>query len=636
MVLPHFRTAADVRLYRFDSNLESWLTYDDSSKRAFQTQIKKWNFPSKHHPATKNEALVQRVLELWRKNTSQKEMLLILQSEGFDIKDRELTRVRHNNQWRLRIANNAKPQAAKNNDEIAIAPELEQAGGTYTANSPGEEQSVLVTTENGARKRSASIELAPEVQAKRQARLAKLEAESAQRYQQRTRRRRTKEWAGLPADPPGPPRFPSETTIEESKVLLRLDDDTYRRLRDQFQRICEDHNVVKKTQAGPEQWQAIKDQLVRENPHLPSVFYVGDGANLVQQNLALDVICSDVTKRIRTLKTRVTIAEAKNEMGVDPEEARQLRAAFYNILVADHFTSKLEAGEDHWKELKEKWIAESPLLQRILGHGDASPDHTAKVKAAEVLCRDVMKRLRDDQTKKDPSRRKRLKTTTNIGPSIQNGMSNGVDNSMDDVMNNNHGITNGIATLASQALASAHSAASPPLQHQDYDGQIDPTLLFAASAPPIEMTHHPDQTHRTYDLSNGHDLSHHAHELTHQLSHHAQFPLQPPHSLSHPTPIYFRLSPLSPLHAPPTLWLDTLPAPPTIRALHALAGSKHAAAHPGVEVRVVKIEGVVKVGGVEGGEVKWTIEEEDELVGYLAHLGGEKATFVVGLGVGGG
>jgi len=42
------------------------------------------------------------------------------------------------------------------------------------------------------------------------------------------------------------------------------------------------------------------------------------------------------------------------------------------------------------------------------------------------------------------------------------------------------------------------------------------------------------------------------------------------------------------------------------------------------------------VGGVEGGEVKWTIEEEDELVGYLAHLGGEKATFVVGLGVGGG
>lgn len=570
-------------------------------------------------------------------------MLLILQSEGFDIKDRELTRVRHNNQWRLRIANNTKPQTAKN-DEITIAPELEQAGGTYTANSPGEEQSVPVATENGARKRSASIELAPEVQAKRQARLAKLEAESAQRYQQRTRRRRTKEWAGLPADPPGPPRFPSETTIEESKALLRLDDDTYRRLRDQFQRICEDHGVVKKTQAGPEQWQAIKEQLIRENPHLPSIFYVGDGTNLVQQNLALDVICSDVTKRIRTLKTRVTIAEAKNEMGVDPEEARQLRAAFYNILVADHFTSKLEAGEDHWKELKEKWVAESPLLQRILGPGDVSPDHAAKVKAAEVLCRDVMKRLRDDQTKKDPSRRKRSKTTTNIDPSIHNSMSNGIDNSMGDVMSNNHGITNGIATLASQALASAHSPASPPLLHQDYDGQIDPTLLFAANAPPIELTHHPDLTHRTHDLNNnGHDLGHHTHDLTHQLTHHTQFLLQPPHPLTHPTPIYFRLSPLSPLHTPPTLWLDTLPAPPTIHALHALATAKHAAAHPGVEVRVVKIEGVVKVGGVEGtgagagaGEVKWTIEEEDELVGYLGHVGGEKATFVVGLGVGGG
>lgn len=580
-------------------------------------------------------------------------MLLILQADGFEIKDRELTRVRHNNSWRLRVANNAKAQPAdeaaedqpgKNNKDIPIAPELEQAECAYPTISPGGDRNLLATTaatrSQETRKRPASEELSPEVQAKRRARLEKLEAESVERYQQRTRRRRTKEWAGLPADPPGPPRFPSETTIEESKVLLNLDDDTYRHMRNQFQQICNDHGVVKKTQAGPEQWLALKNQLISENAHLQTVFYVGEGADLRQQYIALDVICSDVTKRIRTLRTRVTIADAKNEMGVDPEQARDLRKAFYAILKADHFTSKLEAGEEHWKELKDNWIAESPLLQRILGAGDADPDHAAKVKATEVLCRDVMKRLRDDQTKQDPDRIKRSKAIGNIDPSIRarvgttstidngegssmgagmnndhginNGMNNGHDingmnngegssmgNRIGNSMNNNHGITNGIATLASQALASAQS-------NQDYDGQIDPTLLFAANAPTIEMPHQPD------------------------LSYHQP----PPHNpITHPTPIFFRLSPFSHLQSPPTLWLETLPAPPTIRALHALAVSKHGAMATGNQVRVSKIEGVVKVevGAGEVGEVKWTIEEDDELVGYLGHVGAEKATFVVGL-----
>jgi len=223
----------------------------------------------------------------------------------------------------------------------------------------------------------------------------------------RKRRRRTRGWAGLPADPPGPPRFPSETTIDESKAFLSLDNRLYRDIRSRFQRICEEADIIKKTIAGPERWEAAKDRLIQESQHLQSVFW-GNEENQEAKKLALDVVCSDVTKRMRTLERRMTIAEAKNSLGVNPEESRQLRNAFYQVLKGDHFTSKLEAGEEHWKELKAQWINGSELLQNLLAPGDADPQHQEKVKAMEVLCRDVMKRLRDDQTKRDPTRKKKF------------------------------------------------------------------------------------------------------------------------------------------------------------------------------------------------------------------------------------
>ena len=119
----------------------------------------------------------------------------------------------------------------------------------------------------------------------------------------------------------------------------------YRELRDHFQRICEETGFIKKTIAGPEKWQAAKDRLIRESPHLQTVFW-GGHPQLEAKALALDVVCTDVTKRMRTLERRMTIAEAKNALGINPEESRQIRNAFYNTLKADHFTSKLEAGDE--------------------------------------------------------------------------------------------------------------------------------------------------------------------------------------------------------------------------------------------------------------------------------------------------
>ncbi|KAJ3492687.1 hypothetical protein NLG97_g5218 [Lecanicillium saksenae] len=81
-----------------------------NSKRAFQTQFRRWNFPAKQRPAHKNDRLVARIKELWEKNLAQREMLRILNEEdGYDIKPRELMRVRTKNRWLLRVPNGTTP-----------------------------------------------------------------------------------------------------------------------------------------------------------------------------------------------------------------------------------------------------------------------------------------------------------------------------------------------------------------------------------------------------------------------------------------------------------------------------------------------------------------------------------------------
>jgi len=506
-------------------------------------------------------------------------MLRILNEEdGFDIKERELMRVRAKNRWLLRVPNGMKSHpsgsSARRGDSHAALQELEQAmyPRDSTQSNPEDQRNKVMVP------RAQSPELSPEVIAKRKERLQKLQAESAERWASRKRRRRTRGWAGLPADPPGPPRFPSETTIDESKQFLSLDAELYRQVRDHFQRICEDSGVIKKTIAGPERWQAAKDRLIQESQHLQGVFW-GDNTQLDAKALALDVVCTDVTKRMRTLERRMTIAEAKNVLGINPEESRQIRNAFYQTLKSDHFTSKLEAGDEHWKELKEQWIGGSELLQSILAPGETDPQHNTKVKAMEVLCRDVMKRLRDDQTKRDPSRKKSLP--------VSNGTSNG--------------ISNGISTLASQALASA------PATRNDYsDLQIDPSLLLAAANDPSLAMGQQQQYQQQPQIPTSTTF---ASSSTH-------------HGSSMSIPVYFRLSPLSQIQHPTKLWLGALTSG-SVDELRQLAISKHP------DATLLRIEGIVRESN--GNEVSFEIDEDDELGAYFAHVNGGKATFVVQL-----
>lgn len=521
-----------------------------------------------------------RVKQLWETNTSQRDMLRVLNEEGFQIKERELMRVRAKNRWLLRVPNGVKAQQAvlssaqlpEDDGLLALQQEVYKSPDSY--NEPETFQTEPAISPN------QSPGLSPEVVAKRKERLDRLKAESAERWAARKRRRRTRGWAGLPADPPGPPRFPSETTIDESKRYLDLDNVGYRQIRDRFQNICEKAGFIKKTIAGPEKWQEAKNTLIQESEHLQRVFWE-DPNQLEAKSLALDVVCTDVTKRMRTLERRMTIAEAKNALGVNPEESRQIRNAFYNTLKNDHFTSKLEAGDEHWKELKEQWIGESELLQRILAPGPVDPENDTKLRAMEVLCRDVMKRLRDDQTKRDPSRRRKV-TPTNIH--VSDTGNTGIVESFDS------DFSNGISTLASQALASA------PISSGDLtDIQIDPSLLQAANDTSFTASAHPDSSNTFSYVDPMLDSS-----------------------ITMPIPVYLSISPESELHAGSKPWLDKL-STRSITELRQLVSTKFPAS------AVVRVEAFD--GDANGNNMAFVVDDDDELYGYLNHTQGRKASF---------
>lgn len=558
-------------------------------------------------------------------------MLRILNEEdGFEIKERELMRVRAKNRWLLRVPNGMKATSSKRDTEQDVINQLQQA----LFDGERQQDDGQTTGDLNEVPRAASPELSPEVLAKRQERLEKLQAESAERWASRKRRRRTRGWAGLPADPPGPPRFPSETTIDESKAFLSLDSNMYRDIRARFQIICEQADIIKKTIAGPERWEAVKSRLVQESPHLQSVFW-NNQDSLEQKRLSLDVICTDVTKRMRTLERRMTIAEAKNALGINPEESRTIRNAFYQTLKDDHFTSKLEAGDEHWKELKAQWIENSDLLKGILAPGNADPNHQEKVKAMEVLCRDVMKRLRDDQTKRDPTRKKKFDSNyipTTAAPQAvmppfaapQHTLpSSYMDNQPQQDMSGNaaaqyqeahrqHEITFDLGPHDALVQAAAHAQAQAqsqprvpnhtnPLSTHD-EMQIDPSLLLAASDPNlISHAHFPDQSFSD-----------------HQYAAHVSQTAYPPNQTS--LAIYFRLHHMSDIQTNNRLWVNTLTSI-SVDELRQLASAKFPTTYP------VRIEGIIKEPN--GNEIALQIDQDEELAAYLANS--VKPTFAVQL-----
>ena len=536
-------------------------------------------------------------------------MLTIIRSEGWDVKERELTKLRKDHNLLLREPNqngNGSDKRWKRKRD-ALGELTDQNGQDGPVASPEEPTQTPILDPL----------LPPEVIAKREARQARLLAESQERLKAGTRRRRTKVWSGLPPDPVQPPRYPSELTMEESKHELGLDRRLYQDMRNLFEEICRNNNVIKKTLCGTDTWKSVKEQLISQFDHLQPIFWGTDPADLnqTQKPMALDLICMDVTKKIRTVGTRITISEAKNILGLTPQEGRDVRTEFDAILKGDHFVSKLEVPKEHWEMLKDKWIAESPRLQQIVAGGDADPDRPAKLRSLESIASDVQKRHRDFQTRKDPSRLNKTSATSfpGRGPPLRSSattsakkrnpppainpadqaadspvqafLSGALSNHTTNDMNPTSSSTTDMTNFASQALAHA-----PYNAFTDFTGmQIDPTLLEAAGSLP----QNPNNSH-------------------------AQIQNDPP------VRVYLRpsaTSQLKYLSVAPKVWLGELQAPFTVNGLRTLA--LHGSGLQG-KAQVGKIEGVAE------GDSGWGIDEDDELEAYLGFVrGGGKVTFIV-------
>jgi hypothetical protein len=596
-------------------------------------------------------------------------MVDTLQNEGFPINDRELIRLRLRLKLLLResvprpkrkqsteggVQKEAKKKRPKlvpgrglinelGNAILADESSSEESGEEVPVQEQNVEETVATTKETITQPGShvESAPLSTEEAHRKQLRQEQLRNESDEKWRTRKRRRRTRGWAGLPADAPGePPRFPSETTIDEAKAYLGLDNDMYREVREHFLQICKDQDVVKKTIAGPNKWAEIVRQLISEDEHLSNVFQqepdVLSNVDALfrpkgQRALSLDVICMDVTKRLRTMDSRMTLAEAKNILTLNPEQTRHVRSAFAEKLKADHFTNKHEAGEQHWADLKTAWVNESELLVRALAAGDADPEYPRKLRAIEVLARDVMKRQQQEKTAKDPTRKKQIHQGPGPGPArpvIAPHVSASHNRSQTD---DGDGAETPKQTSYDNMTALASAA----------DLQIDPSLLLAASDAAILPTpsYQPEQHYQYQDQQASQSYRPAQNGYT---AHEQQYcPASSTSPSSMPLPIYFRLHPHSttPFLAK-TVWLSILHQP-SVNEIKQLASREH----PGCSV--LKLEGLITYRGEHGDrEVTVEVGDNEELGAYLGHVksgsgspqgqGQGKATFVVMLGMSGG
>ncbi|OLN84315.1 hypothetical protein CCHL11_05899 [Colletotrichum chlorophyti] len=586
-------------------------------KRAFQTQFRKWDFPSKQNPAYKNDRLVARVKELWEKNLSQKDMLAVLREDGFDIKKRELIRVRTKNRWLLKAANGERSrEPVEPALRAQVVPDSGFGGQEMSGGAGSMTPDTLTDQEN----------------------LGTLPGEVGMAWDgdnNRRKRRRLKAWEAAPQDMPLASRFPSETTLDEAKVILGLAADVYRQVRTTFARLCEEADIVKKTIAGPTRWEAVKERLIGEMPQLQAVMWQSRG-NDESKRLALDIICTDITKRARTLDKRITLAEAKNVLGLNPEQARDLRAAFDQVLRNEGLGSKSEAGPAHWDEVKRRWEEGSVLIQQILALGTADPAHADKVRALDVIARDVMKRLRDDRSRRDQPRKRgsakagaansaeaRHEQNVQAGQATQPEM---VDDTQDQAdlggQYGDPGQVSSMGLVPSSGDSHAQMLMPVPMQAQaaaDPLGHSTARILSSSllGQPNIALESH---------LGSSLMLAANAQAAFVNQQYAQQFTAaQPVYHAPAPSTVvavYLRLHPSSTFVVNANLWIATLSS-------HSVQELRHVAASKFPGAICLRVEGVLKDG--KGGEMPLQIDQDPELAAYLAHLQGATPTFNVQL-----
>ncbi|KAK0657719.1 hypothetical protein B0T16DRAFT_402418 [Cercophora newfieldiana] len=603
------------------------------SRRGFQSQIKQWGFPQKYRRAWKDESLVARVREMWDANWKHKAMLAQLQEEGFDIEDRELVTVRRRFGMKLRLNDSGfgtRPREEDGQSEEDDDGESDEDGGDGEDVGDGQRSC-------GNREKSHSLAVSdaegplldPDYlrlqELRRQERKRALEVEHAELWATKKRRRHTKPFAGMPADPPAPPRFPSETTLEESKTILQLSPSDYKAMRRSFERICTDAGVVKKTVAGPKKWEGLKEQLIRESMFLRAVMW--DPENMEKKRLAVEIIANDVTKRLRLIPTIMGVSEAKSVLGLNPKQGNEVRALLYKILEQAQFGSKREEGDEHWERIISLWLEKSELLNRIVGTTDSHEDNGRMKKAINCLARDALRRFHSERKRLAAPPKPKPKAKPKRPPKSATVAG-----------------TNGSQGGQPRPPVEAHTEArllppddvdSPGASPDDgyYDNHDDD---FITDVQQSSESHNPfvsqEYIEAYHAATSGQQPTPTSVQPAYPLSTTAQAPAHAPTLVPGPAPtpteqastiaVYFRLHPSSSILASP-LWISTI-ASRTIDELRAAAVAKFTE-----PVICVGIEGIIKSG--KGEEIlSLPVNDDAELDAYLQHIQGMMApTFSV-------
>ena len=573
------------------------------SLAGFRRQFTTWGFqPRRKRLSPEDEpAVLERIKELWEQNYLRKEIRQTLEDNGWEIGENQFVKLWKQNGFKLRNGTGyaepdegtrkrkTAPDNMGNNDDRSDR--LDQTQRT----NPKEDENLRQPPLQEPLLRP----LEPQEAAIRSQRLLAIEQWDAQKMQSRKRRRRIRGFSHLPPDAPGTaPRYASETSLDECKAFLNMTNEIYIAIRNEYEAICLETNIIKKTQCADGVWDASKRRLISGNAHLNATMYPGHPDEEKMLN-ALDCICSDVTKRMRMASKTVTVAGASNLLGFNPTESKAVRRSLYEIMVADNFESRLLCGEDHWQSLRQRWISTSEKLQCAVDEGDP-----AKIRAVNCLTKDARKRLSEDRLR----RGERTIALKNVGYGPGPGA----------VIASSRRRKGGISENVVEDQASTTTSQSP-IRVEIREKRVREAVLNRGYPPQPSGNLCSTIANTTGDIDFNLDPA--------LLI--GGFPEHPPATaavtVSNETrsiPAYFRLSDESTgVGRHSKMWLGKL-ASPTVDSLSAAALSKNQM------LQLRKVHGVVK--NADGTEDRWLIESQDELMAYLDEAG-EKATFSVAL-----
>lgn len=334
-----------------------------------QDQLKKWKYLKKQHQV-KPDVPPDRARELWEQNLSWLQIAQQLQQEGFQVTEQEVAKLGK----AMGLYNRQGARTRSKSIQSGISqPSPRSFDGAYS----GDEFMVP--------RRDST-------------------ASSIEYFTSRSRE---------PGDAMSPNRITghslrrrkSEMTLTAAKRMLGMDDEQIAALRNTFTAICNRSGIRSKSHTT-EKWDKAITDLLHEHPGLYN--RVVTSPEDVEGNMkALHIICRNFAKTER-LGPKMTQTDAKNALGLNPEEAREAREIMNRLLKTGGFADKLAMTPttDEWESLMDRWGAQYEKIGRALALIELGKDpDEKKQKALFVLSRDVLKRLRDDRPSRQAKRK---------------------------------------------------------------------------------------------------------------------------------------------------------------------------------------------------------------------------------------